>query len=189
MNHPTFAISAVAGSFTEEAARHYLKDQNIDAELVFVGTPTDAFRQVCTGKLDMGIIPIENSNAGFVLTTLYAAADFTYKILDVVTIPVRQNLLVLPSTEAKDVVQITSQLPALEQCSDYLDQMWRHAVRTEYVDTALAARDLAAGKLDPTTAVVASRTAAKLYDLKILAADIQTDHDNRTKFMVFTKHD
>ena len=50
-------------------------------------------------------------------------------------------------------------------------------------------RDLAEGRLERTTAVVASRTAAQLYHLEIMAEDIQTDHDNRTKFMVFTKHD
>ena|SRR6266851_965530 len=188
MAKPTLAVSAIAGSFTEEAARRYLADTKQEAELVYVGTARGAFKAVADGQTDLGIVPIRNSNAGFVLENMQASADFTYRIEHVFSMPVHQNLMVLPGTKATDIKEITSQLPALAQTSVYLDKHWAHTPRTEYVDTALAARDLAQSKLPHTTAVIASRAAADLYQLQILAAGIQTDRDNYTDFMVIAKH-
>ncbi|HUD11878.1 MAG TPA: prephenate dehydratase domain-containing protein [Candidatus Saccharimonadia bacterium] len=188
MSRKSIAVSAIAGSFTEETTRTYLSDTDQTADFKCVGTARNAFEQVATGKADLGIIPIRNSNAGFVLENLQASADFTYTIEHVFSLSVRQNLLVQPGTSASKIANITSQLPALAECGVYQDNHWSHATQTEYIDTALAARDLSEGKLKSTTAVIASRTAAKLYKLEILAADTQTDRLNYTDFMIITKH-
>ncbi|MDB5179225.1 MAG: chorismate mutase [Patescibacteria group bacterium] len=188
MSHTTIAISAIAGSFTEEAAREYLANTHQEAEFVYVGTAHGAFGQVASGKAGLGIVPIRNSNAGFVLENLYASADYTYKILEIITISVHQNLMVLPGTKPADVTEIVSQLPALVQSNKYLHRAWPDTPQAEYADTALAARDLAAGKLKPSTAVIASRSAAERFGLKILKTNIQNDQSNHTEFMVFTKH-
>jgi len=182
------AISAIAGSFTEEAARHYLAKSHQTAELSYVGTAHGAFQAVARGQAELGIIPIRNSNAGFVLENMQAAADFLYRIVQVFSIPIHQNLLILPDTKPASVTEIVSQLPALTQCSAYLKHHWSHAPQREYADTALAAKDLAAGRLPATAAVIASSAAAELYHLEILAAGIQTDHNNYTDFMVISQH-
>ena len=189
MSRPTLAISAIAGSFTEEAARHYLKESNTEAELVFVGTAHGAFEAVARGKANLGIVPIRNSNAGFVLENMQASADFTYKIVHVFSIPIHQNLMVRPGTKEAAVTEIVSQLPALTQCGVYLKRHWSQVPRREYEDTALAAKDLAEGKLPATAAVIAARAAAELYHLEILAPGIQTDRDNYTDFMVIGPHE
>jgi prephenate dehydratase len=188
MSRTTFAISAVAGSFTEEAAHKYLSNTQMKAEFQYVGTAHNAFEHVANGKSTYAIIPIRNSNAGFVLENLRASADFTFTIVHVFSLSVHQNLLVQPGMSASDITEITSQLPALTQCSAYLDSHWSHVSKNEYIDTALAARDLASGKLGSNTAVIASQAAAKLYQLDILASDIQTDPDNYTDFMVIARH-
>jgi hypothetical protein len=77
MSRTTFAISAVAGSFTEEAAHKYLSNTQMKAEFQYVGTAHNAFEHVANGKSTYAIIPIRNSNAGFVLENLRASADFT----------------------------------------------------------------------------------------------------------------
>jgi prephenate dehydratase len=188
MTHTAIAISAIAGSFTEEAARRYLSDAKAEAELIYVGTAHGAFKAVAEGEAELGIVPIRNSNAGFVIENLRASADYTYKIVHIFTLPIRQNLLVLPGVTAAEIKQITSQLPALAQCQEYLRREWRGTPAKEYIDTALAAKDLAEGKLPRSTAVIASDAAAKLYHLAILAPGIQTDKTNATDFMVFTRH-
>jgi prephenate dehydratase len=188
-NNATIAISAIAGSFTEEAASQYLLETNTRARFVYVGTARNAFENVATGHTIFGIIPIRNSNAGFVLDNLKASADFTYKIVHIFSLSVHQNLLVLPGTKTVEITTICSQLPAIAQCEAYLSKSWPNTDRQEYIDTALAARDLSLGKITPSTAVIASRTAADLYHLDILASDIQTDKQNYTEFMVITRHD
>jgi len=188
MSRPTFAISAIAGSFTEEAARQYLADTHQEADFVYAGTARGAFAQVAAGKADLGIVPIRNSNAGFVLENLYASADYTYKILEIITISVHQNLMTLPNVKAEAITEIVSQLPALAQSSRYLHHHFPNTPQREYPDTAAAARDLAAGKLGSAAAVVAARGAADRYGLHILKSNIQNDRANYTEFMVFTRH-
>jgi prephenate dehydratase len=188
MKIPRLAVSAIAGSFTEEAANHYLFESKQTAVLIYVGTARGAFEAVANGQAGKGIIPIRNSNAGFVLENMQASADFLYHILHVFSIPIHQNLMVRGGTKDAYVTEIVSQLPALTQCGVYLKRHWSHIPHTEYADTALAARDLANGKLAPTAAVIASRAAAGLYNLEILAADIQADRDNYTDFMVIGPH-
>jgi prephenate dehydratase len=184
MTKTSLAVSAIAGSFTEEAAQHYLKE----SDLIYVGTARAAFQAVATGEAKLAVIPIRNSNAGFVLENLQAAADFLYRIVHVFSIPIHQNLLVKPGTKPTRITEIVSQLPALTQCGVYLKHHWAHMPHREYTDTALAAKDLAGGQLSATAAVIASRAAAELYNLEILAAGIQTDRDNYTDFMVISPH-
>ena len=188
MKRTRLAISAIAGSFTEEAAKNYLKDTNKTADFIYTGTVRAAFESISSGQSDYGIIPIRNSNHGYVVEHLKVAADYTYRVVHMLSIPVRQYLLVLPGVGAEEITQITSQLPALTQTSVYLDKNWSNTPRHEYTDTALAARDLASGKLTRATAIIASRSAAELYKLDILAADIQTDKNNNTDFMVIGPH-
>jgi prephenate dehydratase len=188
MTKTTISVSAIPGSFTEEAAYKFIAEQKLhDAELSFQGDPKGTFELVTTGQADYGIIPVENSNSGLVMSSMYAASEYTFTIHSIVEISVQQNLIVFTGTAREDISIITSQRPALDQCKDYLHHLWPHAQLKDYVDTALAVKDLASGKLPPTTAVIASRGAAELYNLPILEPSIQDHKFNFTSFMVVTR--
>lgn len=183
------AISGTPGSFAEEAAGKFMRETNIEGQIVYATTARNTFEAVATGKTDYGVIPLENSNGGYVIETAYAAADFLYKIDRILEIDVHQNLIVLPGTKRADITQVVSHHQALAQCKFYLRRGWPAIEHVEYPDTALAAKDLAAGKLSKSTAVIASAAAARLYDLEILEPSIQDLKFNFTSFLVVTKHD
>jgi prephenate dehydratase len=187
-NHTQIAISGIAGSFSEEAARKYLADAKLEADVVFATTARDTFESVASGRTQYGLVPLENSNGGIVIETVYAAADYLYHIEKIFEIDVQQNLIVHPGTKRADIRRIVSHHQALAQCKFYLRREWPGAEHIEYADTALAAKDLAAGRLDPHTAVIAARAAAELYHLEILEPSIQDLKFNYTSFMVITKH-
>jgi prephenate dehydratase len=182
------AISGIAGSFSEEAAQKFLSDAKIQAEIVYATTARDTFESVASGTTKYGLVPLENSNGGIVLETVQAAADYLYHIEKIFEIDVQQNLIVLPGTKREDITKIVSHHQALAQCKFYLRRDWPKAQHIEYADTALAAKDLAAGSLDAHTAVIAARAAARLYKLEILEPSIQDLKFNYTSFMVITKH-
>jgi prephenate dehydratase len=188
MPKTTIAISGIAGSFSEEAAQKFLTDSKIEADVVYATTARNTFASVALGKTKYGLVPLENSNGGIVLETVYAAADFLYHIERIFEIDVQQNLIVKPGTKHSDIKKIVSHHQALAQCKFYLRRTWPEAEHIEYADTALAAKDLAAGKLDSHTAVIAARAAAELYGLEILAPSVQDLKFNYTSFMVITKH-
>ena len=184
----TIAISGIAGSFSEEAARTYLRRSDRKAKIVHAVTARDTFKAAASGDTDLGLVPLENSNGGIVIETVYAAADYLYHIEQILEIDVQQNLIVLPGTPTEAITQIVSHHQALAQCKFYLRRKWPTIEHVEYADTALAAKDLATGKLPPTTAVIASETAANLYQIEILEPSIQDLKFNFTSFMIISMH-
>jgi prephenate dehydratase len=188
MSRSSIAISGVAGSFSEEAASKFLHDAKIEASVVYATTARNTFESVSTGSTEYGLVPLENSNGGIVLETVYAAADYTYHIEKIFEIDVQQNLIVSPGTTRAQIKKIVSHHQALAQCKFYLRRGWPEAEHIEYADTALAAKDLAGKLLSADTAVIASQRAADLYGLDILEASIQDLKFNYTSFMAITRH-
>lgn len=188
MTKTTIAISGIAGSFSEEAAGKFLEDTHLEGEIVYATTARDTFEAATSGRTTYGLVPLENSNGGIVLETVYAGADYTYHIENILEIDVHQNLIVLPETKIEDITKIVSHQQALAQCKFYLRRTWPAAEHIEYADTALAAKDLSEGKLDAHTAIIASVAAAKLYGLTLLKPSIQDLKFNYTSFMVISKH-
>jgi prephenate dehydratase len=188
MHKPAIAISGIAGSFSEEAARKFLTDAGLEANIVYATTARATFASVADGATEYGLVPLENSNGGIVLETVRAAADFLYHIERIFEIDVQQNLIVRPGTTRDGIRRIVSHHQALAQCKFYLRRHWPEAEHIDYPDTALAAQDLAAGELAPDTAVIASRAAAELYHLTVLEPSVQDLKFNYTSFMVVTRH-
>src|SRR6202012_2723872 len=93
-----------------------------------------------------------------------------------------QNLLVNPGVKPEDVREVHSHPMALLQCIDYLERRpgWK-LVETE--DTALSAKNLAQHR-NRHAAAIASRRAADLFGLEILAPDIQTMKNNYPRFLI-----
>ena len=138
------------------------------------------------GETDMGIFPIENSNGGIVIESVYAMAKHNFTIKKIFEIDVHHCLLVKHGMTADKITSITSHDQALKQCRMYLKRMWPSVEIAVYEDTAKAAADLAEGKLPSTTAVIASRVAAQMYNLDILEESIQDLKFNYTSFIAAT---
>lgn len=178
-------IMGAEGSFSEEAARTYIdKEQLAEAELVFLISAERVLGTLEAGDIDLGIFPIENSNGGIVIEAVHAMAKHRFQVKKMFEIDVHQNLLVMPGTAPEHITSITSHDQALKQCRMYLKRKWPGVDIAEYADTAKAAADLASGELPPTTAVIASRTAATLYGLELLEESIQDLKFNYTSFVV-----
>lgn len=177
-------VSGAKGSFSEEAARAYAKKSHIKKiEISYLISVENVLSALESGEIGLGIFPIENSIGGVVNEAVEAMSKHNFDIKKTFDIMIKQNLLAKPGTKSDDIKVITSHEQALLQCKSYLKKKWGKVKIKPYSDTAKAAEDLASGKLPPTTAVIASRTAAKLYGLKILDAAIQDLKTNHTTFI------
>jgi prephenate dehydratase len=178
-------VMGAKGSFSEEAAQKYIEKDHIEnAEIEYLVTAERVLSSIEAGEIDLGIFPIENSNGGIVIEAVYAMATHRFQVKKMFEIDVHQNLLVLPGTTASEIKVITSHDQAIKQCRMYLKRVWPEADITAYADTAKAAEDLANGTLAPTTAVIASKNAAKLYGLEVLEESVQDLKFNYTSFVV-----
>lgn len=177
------AIQGYEGCFHHIAANDYFgRDISI--------MPQDTFRGVAAavkrGEADMGMMAIENSIAGSIIANYSILQDAKLQVAGEIYLPIKQNLMVLPDVELEDIREVESHPMALLQCIDYLDSRPWKLVESE--DTALSARHIAEKGLRH-TAAIASELAAEMFDLKIIAPEINTIKSNYTRFMVLKRHD
>ncbi len=181
-------VSGAKGSFSEEAALNYVAKSRIKSySIQYLVSVENVLQALERGEIAEGIFPIENSNGGVVIETVYAMAKHTFHIKKMFEIDVHHNLLVKRGVTRAEIKKIVSHDQALKQCRMYLKRAWPKVKVAEYKDTALAAKDLASGKLPASTAVIASGVAADLYKLKILEKSIQDLKFNYTSFIVAKK--
>jgi prephenate dehydratase len=144
------------------------------------------FESVTDGTVRAGVVAIENSLAGSIRETYDLLAEFDLRIVAAVSVPVRLALLALPGQSIGEIERVYSHAQALAQADEFLrGRPW--TVLTTY-NTAGAAKVIAAER-DAGAAAVASLRAADIYGLTVLAADIQTGSDNRTRFAVLARAD
>lgn len=177
------------GSFSEEAGKVYAKKwlKTKTFSIDFLVTAENTLAALEKGDIDCGILALQNSTMGVVMSTVYAMSQHVFTIRKVFTIQVAHCLLVKKGTIKKEIKMIVSQDPALQQCKKYLAKKWGKTKIKEYEDTAKAAEDLANGTLPATCAVIASRVAAKAYGLDILEESIQDSNTNETTFVAASR--
>jgi prephenate dehydratase len=140
----------------------------------------DVFQAVEKGAVDYGMMPIENSQAGSINDTYDLLAKGSASIVGEVIVPVHHALLALPGTHAEDIHRVISHPQALAQCQDYLERLDAEVLAVH--DTAGAAR-LIAEEHRVGEAAVAAERAAVVYGLEVLAAGIEDDPNNQTRFV------
>lgn len=166
-------------TFTYEAARRHF---GRSATLVPGRTVGDVFVDVQRGAVDYGLVPIENSTGGIVATTLDHLLDGELQICAQIELPVSQFLLSRGALE--QISTVYSHPQALAQCRRWLAEHLPRAAQVETASTAAAA-ELA---IEPTTAAISTESAAEVYDLPILARNIEDSATNVTRFFVVGHH-
>ena len=170
------------GTYSQEAAvRHF----GSSIELRSCTTIDEVFKQVETGAIGYGVVPVENSTDGAIGRTLDLLLTTPAKVCGEIMLPVRQCLM----SRAKNrtlIKKIYSHTQSLAQCQHWLARNLPGAEQIAVVSNAEAAR-LAAR--DAKSAAIASKTAAALYQLHLLARNIQDEARNTTRVLVLARED
>lgn len=179
-----FGVSGEQGSFSEEAALSYAKEQGMDVNLVYLIDMMGVLDALNKGLIDQGIFPVVNSQGGLVKSAFLAMGSYPFQYIDEIWLHVDQCLLGLPEIGLNNIEQVVSHPQGLLQCKHYLAKMFPGVKQLSWVNTAQAARKLAEGYFDSNSVVIASKRSAKLYGLKILAENIQDSDVNLTAFII-----
>lgn len=173
------------GTFTEQAVRTYVAKRGIkNAVLVACRTIDEVLLSVEAGELQIGVVPAENSIEGSVALTLdYLVHEVDVPIVGEVIIAVRHNLLALPGADPTEMVAVYSHRHALAQCRRHLNEILPGAELCPASSTAEAAR-IVRDKADARLAALGTELAAELYDLEVMARDLQDEKGNATRFFV-----
>ncbi|MFA5576616.1 MAG: prephenate dehydratase [Tissierellaceae bacterium] len=168
------------GSYSHEAAMYYHEG----AKLI----PMDSFYQIMKsveeGKIDGGILPIENSTEGAVTSVMDWLLNIDKsKIVGEYILPINHNLVGI-GRELKELAYIYSHPQAIEQCRESLRLSMPNAVFIPCESTSLACK-LAREKGEAYGAIANGR-AKEIYKLNLLKSNIQDNPLNKTRFIVIS---
>jgi prephenate dehydratase len=174
------AFQGEPGAFSHAAA-HALFPAD---EALPCTTFEDTISAVQQGRAEYGVVPVENSLYGRITDIYHLLPQSGLHITGEHFLRVEMNLLAIPGTKLEEVKAVQSLSVALGQCRKFIAD---HKLKTiNGVDTAGSAREVAE-KGDKTVAAIASRFAAEVYGLDILAANIEDASHNTTRFLVVSR--
>jgi chorismate mutase / prephenate dehydratase len=153
------------------------------ADLIAVSTIASVFEEVNRGHAEFGIVPIENSTDGRIVDTLDMFTRLPLRICGEVQLSVNHNLLA--RCARSQITEIYSKPQAFSQCRNWLNRHMPHARLHDVTSTSTAAQ-LARDK--PGAAAIASGRAAVEYGLEVVAADVQDNKNNVTRFAIIGDH-
>jgi len=157
-----------------------------DSEPMPCPTFEDALGAIASGEAELGMIPIENSLAGRVADIHHLMPTSGLHIVAEWFLPIRNQLMAPKGATLDGLKTVESHVMALGQCRNFLRKL---KVKTIVAaDTAGSAREVAE-RGDKTRGAVASRLAAKIYGLDILAEDIEDESHSTTRFIVLSRED
>lgn len=173
------SIQGYEGSFHQVAAQQFF-GKSISV------IPCATFREVVRiaankKESDGGVMAIENSIAGSILPNYNLLQKSSLQVVGEVFLHIKQNLLVNPGVKLQDIKEVHSHPMALQQCLEFLDKYDWKLVETE--DTALSAKLLHQHR-NRHAAAIASKLAADLFQLEMIAPNIHTLKNNYTRFLI-----
>lgn len=176
-------IQGYQGSFHEEAMRSYFGAQSMEP------IPCDSFdilaKSLDDGDAPIAIMAIENSIAGSILQNYRILREHNLQIVGEQYLQIHHQLMALENQKIEDLHTVISHPMAINQCLNFLNK-YPHIERKEFSDTALAAKEIASNQ-SKGVAAIASRLASQIYQLDILARDIETVESNYTRFFTVQK--
>ena len=140
----------------------------------------EVFHEVEAANADFGVVPIENSTEGTVNHTLDRFLLSPLKVCGEVELRIHHNLMGLMNSLGR-IVRICSHPQSLAQCRAWLDE---NLPNVEQVPVSSNAEGARRARDEKGTAAIAGQTAAEVYGLKVLAAEIEDRSDNTTRFLV-----
>ncbi len=172
------AFQGERGAFSEEAIYQHFGP---DVQALPCRTFEDIFTAVEEGQAEYGVLPVENAVAGSINKAYDLLLAHDLRVAGEIYLLVRHYLMAIPGTHLEDIRRVRSHPQALAQCEDFIAEHRWHP--EPWYDTAGSAKDLAAHP-EPDLAVIASKLAAEIYGLNILAENIQDMRWNVTRFFV-----
>jgi prephenate dehydratase len=177
---PAIAFQGQPGAYSHMACRAAYPDH----EPLPCHTFEEAFAAVREARAKLAMIPVDNSVAGRVADVHHLLPRGGLFIIGEHFERVNHNLLAVPGATLAGIRTAESHVHALGQCRLFIR---RRGLRTVVAaDTAGAAAEIAAAR-EPSRGVIASRLAAEIYGLEILAHDIEDADHNTTRFLVLAR--
>ncbi len=176
------AIQGIKGSNHHQVAIDFFGE---DIELMECSSFDAVIDHLLKGSADKGIMAIENSIAGSIIPNYNLVYHNKIHVIGEHYLGIHHHLMVLKGKTMEDVKEVHSHPMALLQCKEFFKD-YPHIKLVESADTAETAKQIQEEGLEH-IAAIAPKMAAELYDLEIIADNIQTIVNNSTRFIILKK--
>ena len=173
------AIQGFEASFHEVAARKFFHGTHVTP--VFCESFPRLFEVLKSGEVDYAMMAIENTLAGSIMPNYTLLRDNKFKIIGEIYLHIVQNLMALPGTQIEDLNEVHSHPVAIAQSLAFFENYPKIKL-VESSDTALSAKEISEQKIEKRGAI-ASKHAARIFNLDILAPSVETHKKNFTRFL------
>ena len=157
-----------------------------DEELVSYPSFAKAYESVENHETDFAVLPVENSFAGDVNQVFDLMFHGCLKISNKQELRISQTLLGVKGTKLSDIKTVVSHPQAIDQCMEYIQ---KHGFEIQTASNTAVAANLVSETNDKTLAAIGSEETAKLYNLDIIEKAINSNDQNTTRFLVFSKEE
>jgi prephenate dehydratase len=182
MNTKRIAIQGIKGSYHHEVALNLF---GADIELVACNNFSEIPPLLENESVSKAVMAIENTIAGAILPNYALIDEYDLQICGEYYLPIQHQLMVTKGQTISEISEVQSHPMALEQCRKFF-RSHPHIKLIEEKDTALIAKKIQDNQLKG-VAAIASKNAAVIYNLEIIADAIQTNKANYTRFVVLSK--
>lgn len=172
------------GSFTHQALSAYILSTGLkNEEFISYQTISLIIDAVSTGKIQNGIVPIENSIEGSVGETLDALIRASQKVTinHEVIIPI-EHCLITKNKNLNDIKKVIAHTQALSQCQSYLKRFLPEAVLEPTTSNSLAVKIIS--ESNNGLAAIGPKMAAEIYKVPVYEAGINDEKENFTRFVL-----
>jgi prephenate dehydratase len=176
------AFQGEKGAYSEIAAKHFFRKKNI--QLSSYNTFADAIHAVAKGKVDAGIVPVENTLGGGIREVFNLLDEEPVYGVGEIKLRISHSLLGVQGANLSTVKKVYSHPQALLQCRKFIRE--KKLMRVEYYDTAGAAKFVSENN-DISIGAIASEAAAEDYGLVVLKRHLESDGYNFTRFMIVSR--
>jgi chorismate mutase / prephenate dehydratase len=177
------AFQGELGAYSEMAVYDFFGQ---DVEVKPCKSFDEVFENVKAGTVDYGVVPIENSIEGSVNRTYDLFLEYDLKVCGEIIIRISHCLIAHKGSTIDQIETVYSHPQALAQCRKFLEQHKLQAIST--FDTAGSVKMIKEKNM-MNSAAIASERAAQIYDMSILAREIEDIKNNSTRFFVLDKKD
>lgn len=186
--------TGVPGSYAYEVLMNILKNnKNLDVDSIeenknifHFNSHKELVEAVHTKKIDIGILPIENSIVGEVRDSIDLINTKNIHIIGEVRHKISHNLLGVKGSRIEDIRNIYSHDQAFMQCSQFLSKHEWHLNRM--TNTAISGKYIAAeGKKE--NACIANMKTKEVYGLELLKKNINNEEENYTRFFIISNEE
>ncbi|NOZ07407.1 MAG: prephenate dehydratase [FCB group bacterium] len=179
------AIQGYPGSFHEIAAMQLFGENELD--ILPCRTFSELFTAVVSNTVQTGLVAIENSQAGSILSNYRLLRESGLKITGEYKLRIEHHLLALPGQDISDISEVHSHSMAIQQCRAFF-KAYPHIRLINSADTAFSACEIRENMLRGRGAI-GSLAAAERYSLEVLAPNIETNNRNFTRFLIICDPD